>query len=280
MKLNEIHMRDPFILPYEGVYYLYGTRSFHNTGFDVHTSTDLETWSEPHTVFEAHPGFWGTQDFWAPEVHMYKGKFYMFASFITPGIHRGTAILVADTPMGPFVPHSDGTVTPSDWECLDGTFHLDEDGQPWMVFCHEWTQINDGTVCAIKLSDDLHHAISEPIELWKASAAPAVRHLAWKNDAYVTDGPFIFRHDGKLMSLWASFDETGYIEVMACSDNGRIDGNWSVDFPALLTGCDSGHGMLFTTFDGKRKFTCHHPNCDPDERPVLYSVDGLTFTKD
>ena len=280
MKLNEIHMRDPFILPYEGVYYLYGTRSFHNTGFNVHTSTDLENWSEAHSVFEAQPGFWGINDFWAPEVHVYKGKFYMFASFINPHVHRGTAILVADSPMGPFRPHSDGAVTPRDWECLDGTFHLDEDGQPWMVFCHEWVQINDGTVCAIKLSDDLHHAISEPIELWKASAAPAVRHLAWKEDAYVTDGPFIFRHDGKLMSLWASFDETGYIEVMACSDNGRIDGNWSVDFPALLTGCDSGHGMLFTTFEGERKFTCHHPNQDPNERPVIYSVDGLTFTKD
>ena len=178
MKLNEIHMRDPFILPYEGVYYLYGTRSFHNTGFNVHTSTDLENWSEAHSVFEAQPGFWGTHDFWAPEVHVYKDKFYMFASFIAPGVNRGTAILVADSPMGPFRPHSDGAVTPRDWMCLDGTFHLDEDGQPWMVFCHEWVQIGDGTVCAIKLSEDLHHAISEPIKLWKASAASAVRHLA------------------------------------------------------------------------------------------------------
>ena len=54
----------------------------------------------------------------------------------------------------------------------------------------------------------------------------------------------------------------------------------SVDFPPLLQGVDSGHGMLFTTFEGQRKFTCHHPNNDPDERPVIYSVNGLTFTKD
>lgn len=26
MKFNEIHIRDPFILPHEGTYYLYGTR--------------------------------------------------------------------------------------------------------------------------------------------------------------------------------------------------------------------------------------------------------------
>ena len=57
MKFSEIHMRDPFILPYEGVYYLYGTRSFHDTGFDVYTSTDLLNWSEAHPVFEAQPGF-------------------------------------------------------------------------------------------------------------------------------------------------------------------------------------------------------------------------------
>lgn len=83
MKLSDINLRDPFILPYEGVYYMYGSRCWHRPqlGFDVYTSTDLENWSEPKSIFEVTSDFWGTRDGWAPEVHYYNGKFYLFASF-------------------------------------------------------------------------------------------------------------------------------------------------------------------------------------------------------
>ena len=53
----------------------------------------------------------------------------MFASFKAAGVCRGTQILVADHPKGPFVPHSDGPVTPRDWECLDGTLYVDPGGK-------------------------------------------------------------------------------------------------------------------------------------------------------
>ena len=43
MKLEDINIRDPFVLNDGGVYYLYGTRAkdfgCHTGGFDVYTST-------------------------------------------------------------------------------------------------------------------------------------------------------------------------------------------------------------------------------------------------
>lgn len=274
MRLSEIHLRDPFILPDHGVYYLYGTgRANHRCGFDVYTSRDLIEWSQPQTVFDPAPDFWGTEDFWAPEVHLYEGKYYLFASFKSPAHCRGTAILVSDSPAGPFVPHSDGAVTPQDWECLDGTFYVDDEHQPWMIFCHEWVQIQDGTVCAIKLSADLRQAISEPILLWHATDAPWI-HWSCKPDHFVTDGPFLFRQGEALFCLWSSFDQNGYVEALAVSPNGQVTGPWSVDLPPLLCGHDGGHGMLFTTFDGMQKFVCHRPNLSPTERPVLYDFDS------
>lgn len=52
MKREDINIRDPFILPYEGKYYLYGSRGSevwedNATGLDVYVSEDLENWSEP-----------------------------------------------------------------------------------------------------------------------------------------------------------------------------------------------------------------------------------------
>ena len=113
IKLSEINIRDPFILPFDNKYYMYGSRVGVQTGFDVYESTDLEEWSKAKSVFEITDDFWATRDAWAPEVHFYKGKFYMFASFKSPNTCRGTQILVSNTPDGKdyFIMHKPNTAT-------------------------------------------------------------------------------------------------------------------------------------------------------------------------
>jgi len=53
MKNGEINIRDPFVLVYDGKYYLYGTRGATcwgpADGFDVYVGTDLEHWDGPVT---------------------------------------------------------------------------------------------------------------------------------------------------------------------------------------------------------------------------------------
>ena len=110
MLCNEINIRDPYVLVDEGKYYLYGTRGAtcwgKADGFDVYTSEDMVHWDGPHTCFHNDGTFWADRNYWAPEVHPWRGKYYMFASFKNEALPRGTAILCADTPMGPFHPHS------------------------------------------------------------------------------------------------------------------------------------------------------------------------------
>ena len=206
MKLHEIQMRDPFVLSdnQSMSYYLYGTTDKDpwkapGVSFEVYSSTDLHEWDGPFTVFTPPEGFWGTHNFWAPEVHTYQGKYYLFATFTAPGHCRGTHILVSESPMGPFLPVSDEPATPLDWECLDGTFFLDDTAQPWIVFCHEWVQINDGEICARKLSSDLSTPVGDPVLLFRASEASWPKALPRRDgsglvDAKVTDGPFMYRN--------------------------------------------------------------------------------------
>ena len=73
MKREDINIRDPFILPYEGKYYLYGSRGSevwedNATGLDVYVSDDLENWSEPKEIFTRTADFWADRHYWAPEV--------------------------------------------------------------------------------------------------------------------------------------------------------------------------------------------------------------------
>lgn len=277
LKTNQINIRDPFVLPYKEKYYMYGSRVGEQTGFDVYISEDLENWSEPQSVFERYEGFWGQKEFWAPEVHYYKERFYMFATFNAEGVCRGTAILVSDSPEGPFVEHSEGAVTPAEWECLDGTLYVSPEGKPYMVFCHEWLQIGDGTVCAMELTEDLKRPAAEPKVLWHASDAPWVTNLSGAHEKnHITDGPYLMTVNQQLMSLWSSAGRNSegrnaYVQAIARSDDGTIDGNWIVD-ERLLYDRDGGHGMIFEAFSGEMMFVCHAPNSAFNERPVFRKI--------
>lgn len=282
MKLKEINIRDPFILPYNKKYYMYGSRVDRptennmwgeQTGFDVYISEDLENWSAPKSVFEKNDGFWGEKHFWAPEVHFYNDKFYMLASFKADGKCRATHILVAEKPDDVFVPVSKEAATPPDWECLDGTLYVDKNGEPHIVFCHEWMQIGDGTVCEMQLSKDLSRAVSEPRLLWRASDYKDVKSVSKSKIAYVTDGPFLFRgKNDDLFCIWSTYTASGYVELISQSDNGDIDGNWSIA-EQPLSADNGGHGMIFQDFFAGDCFVMHKPN-DPttEERPVIFKL--------
>lgn len=268
-KREEIRIRDPFILPENGIYYMYGTTDLENGSlrarntFSVYTSTDLENFSEPKVVVDAAKlGFWGTYDFWAPEVHKYNGRYYLFGSCKAEGMHRATQIFVCDTPDGDYVPLSDTARTPADWECLDGTLFVEND-VPYMVFCHEWTQVKNGEIWAMPLSADLTHPVGEPTLLFRATDNPQVNG---HNGNYVTDGPFLFREDGKIRMIWSSTYQGHYAVIEAWADS--LFGPWThggsrYDF-------DGGHAMLFTGFDGKRMISLHAPNTRDSERAVFF----------
>ncbi len=282
MKLEEINIRDPFVLLHENTYYMFGTRAKTcwglADGFDGYRSTDLKNWEGPFEVFHRPEGFWADKNYWAPEVHVYKGSFYMFATFNSEALDKkGTMILKSDSPLGPYSLHSEGKITPDEWNCLDGTFYLSKDGEPYMIFSHEWVDLGDGQICAVKLSEDLKRPISEPVTLFKASMGKPwvkpITHRNWDGPVYVTDGPFMHRiSDKELIMLWASMTESGYAEAIARSDNGEITGNWSVDEKPLFDR-DGGHGMLFRTLEGKLMLVLHHPNETPKEHPVFIEVD-------
>ena len=272
LKREYIRIRDPYILPdhEQKCYYMYGTTALEigsldakNT-FSVYRSTDLENFEGPKVIFDGDKiGFWADRDFWAPEVHKYNGKYYLFGSCKSEDRCRATQIFVCDTPDGTFVPLTEDPITPKDWDCLDGTFWV-ENGTPYIVFSHEWTQVGDGEIWAMPLTDDLKQPAGEPFLLFRASENPEVSPL--QDDAYVTDGPFLYTEDGKLVMIWSSFYRGRYLVLQATSTS--IDGKWThggsrFDF-------DGGHAMLFERFDGKRMISLHSPNKPTYERAFFY----------
>lgn len=282
MHLPDMPLHDPFIVAYEQTqtYYLYTRNVSQLTGIRelgtmAYTSKDLKNWSSPKVVFTVPEDSFAQEGNWAPEVHEYNGRFYLFVTLHDSDAYlkrppdawrdtyvRGTITAVSDSPEGPFeMLNKNGPIVPTELMTLDGTLFIDEDQQPWMVYAHEWLQRIDGTIEAVKLSPDLSRAISPPIHLFKASDAPWLNESIEVSDSglyYVTDGPQFYRtKSDHLLMLWSSYQSDSYVQTIARSQSGTLMGPWEQLAPLVKR--DSGHGMLFHTFEGEFMMVLHRP---------------------
>ncbi|GHV49140.1 glycosyl hydrolase family 43 [Bacteroidia bacterium] len=274
--LADINIRDPYILPdaTSGYYYMYASSSVKGKdgqllgGVKAYKSKDLQHWEAAKQVFTVPDNNWITGGVWAPEVHFHKGKYYLFATLNSDiewkkaqpdwakFTFRGTQVFYSDSPEGPFLPFGATPHTPMDYMALDGTLWVEND-TPYMVFCHEWVQLADGTMEVVELQPDLSAPVGQPLMLFCASAAPWTPAA---NKNYVTDGCFLYRtRSGKLLMIWSSFSKEGYAIGIAESTTGKITGPWK-QHPAPLLNSDGGHGMIFRTFDGRLCLAFHQPN--------------------
>lgn len=276
LSCKDINIRDPFVLCEEGKYYLYGTRAKNfgrkTGGFDVYVSEDLEKWSRPVECFNSKDFSMNTEVNWAPEVYKYKGAYYMFATFTRKSNKlRGTYILKADNPLGPFKPHSNGVVTPKEWECLDGTLYINKEGKPYIVFCHEHTQIIDGTICFAPLSEDLTAIAGEAVTLFRASEPYWADKSKSVREHRITDGPFMYRTEtGELLMLWSTYIKKQYAECLVRFKDAELGTSFEHLDP--LVDNDGGHGMLFRDLKGNLRLTYHTPNTSLFEHPFFVDV--------
>lgn len=294
LPFDSLILNDPFILADEerGMYYLTGT------GASLWKSEDLAVWEGPYNYIEIDTTSWmGRRPMvWAPEIHKYKGRYYCIATFTNmqmlvdtvPGRYevqrRSPHLLVSDTPEGPYRPITNRPYLPEKWSTLDGTLYIEE-GKPYLVFCHDWMQVTDGMVKYVELSPDLSASVGEPVTMFKASDAPWPREMrsigeltyGMSLDGYVIDGPFFFRTGtGRLGMLWSSWSDQRYAQGVAYSESGKLAGPW-VQADRPLVPENSGHAMLFRTFDGKLLMSLHTQSLDIENpgprKPALYEMD-------
>ena len=294
---EEIRIRDPYIFADSTTqqYYMYAQTdnrrwgredTAQSKGVEAYVSSDLKHWEPPQPVLVLSNTSWAREQVWAPEMHAYQGKFYMFVTLTGSDTlprpaafayssnwpklrERGTQIFVSDSPLGPFEPFENKPHTPIDWMALDGTLY-EEDGKPFMIFCHEWVQIQDGTIEYVALSEDLSRTMGEPQTMFSASEATWVTEGQRK----ITDGCFLYKtKTGKLLMIWSSVGKEGYAIGIATSQSGKLAGPW-VQQNDLLFEQNGGHGMIFRTFDDRLMLALHQPNNPKgQERLQLFALE-------
>ncbi|MEU5872342.1 glycoside hydrolase family 43 protein [Glycomyces sp. NPDC047369] len=263
-------------------------------GTMAYRSRNLRDWAEPVPVFlvadEEAP--WARHGAWAPEVHRWNGRWYLFTTlhnadaplpipqpgeygtpFPVANYRRSTIVAVADALTGPYrMLHPGETVLPAELMTLDGTLYTDDAGTPWMVYANEWLQRIDGTIEAFPLTEALDAVAGDPVVLFRGSDASWLTRelpagVPHQIAPYVTDGPQLHRAPGgALVCLWSTYEKNrltaggidgDYVQTWAVSPSGRLEGPWEQREP--LVRADSGHGMLFTAFDGTLMLVLHRP---------------------
>ncbi len=281
-----IRLSDPFIFADKASHMYYMT----GTGGMLWKSSDLKTWEGPFQVTHTDPDSWmGPRPMiWAAEIHQYNGRYYYFGTFTNRNeiiqTYRGNVInrrachiLVGDSPEGPFYPMQDKTYLPADQPTLDATLWVEE-GKPYLIFCHEWLQNWNGTVESIPLKPDLSGTYPEGRKLlFRAFDSPWSKEKDENGNEVpnkVTDGPFVFRTgSGRLGMIWTSWVYNDYTQGVAYSQSGTLAGPW-IQEEKPITPPNYGHGMIFTTFDGKRVLCCHsHRPSDSLRIPAFFLVD-------
>ena len=267
--LDSIRLSDPFILAdaKTKTYFMTGT------GGLLYKSNNLKSWDGPYHIAKTDSNSWmGPRPMiWAAEIHHYKNKYYYFATFTNRVVkidtvkenvieRRASHVLVSDQAEGPYVPMKDPTYLPADKPTLDGTFWIDKDGKPYMVYCYEWLQNLNGTIEKIELKPDLSGSVGAGKLLFRASESPWSREKDENgNDKpnKVTDGPWLFYTGTKRLGMiWTSWVFDVYMQGVAYSTSGTLDGPW-IQEKEPITPPNFGHGMLFRSFDGRLLMAIH-----------------------
>ena len=191
---------DPFIHLENGTYYLYFS-SGDKVGLTVYTSTDLKEWLPDQgrdkygRAYVNGNGF-GTNRFWAPEMHKYKGKYYLFHS-----AEEKVTVDVGDSPLGPFKNPEKKPFFPEG--NIDNSFFLDDDGTPYMLYAHFYAG-NEVWIC--ELEKDLMHAKPETQrkliraeEDWEMNRTDP-RFSKWS----IAEGPCLIKKNGLYWLTYSS----------------------------------------------------------------------------
>lgn len=275
---------DPFLMSYDGKYYIYcttensrkletpnafDTEKDGRDGFYVYESGDLKHWENKGLCLEKQNAV-GEKWFWAPEVSYYNGKFYMiYAS------EQNLAIAVSEKPTGPFVKLNDSWLREL---TIDGHLLFDDDGNIYVYF----VDLKDGNrIFAGKMSSDLTKIEYECDNVLIEAEKP------WETvDCRVAEGPFVIKHNG-LYYLSYSVNHTRSVDYAvgyAISDKPfgpfvKADNNPILHKPGSLVG--TGHHSFMPTED-KNKFICafHCHSGDHDNfKPRKVCISAAEFVK-
>lgn len=263
---------DPYVLYYNGQYYLYGTGG--SDGIKVYISKNLAVWTAAQGVTNGYAlhknDVWGNHSFWAPEVYHIDGKFYMFYS-----AEERIAVATANSPLGPFK-QSEAEKKPFHENIgeIDTHLFIDDDGKKYLYFVRF---TNGNEIWVAELNDDLRSFKENTLTHCLGVSQ------SWEKDmGKVNEGPFILKHNETYYLTYSANDyrSAKYGVGYATSDSPL--GPWKkYAGNPILIGNDKiqgvGHHSFITKSSGCQYVIYHSHNSPGVVQPRKMGIDTYEF---
>lgn len=247
---------DPSIVKVGSDFYVTATTSEWAPIFPILHSRDLVNWANVGAVFEKRPE-WSVGSYWAPEIHEYKGKFFLYYVARKKDGPLSIAVATADKPTGPYTDHGPFISQPAG--SIDPVAVDDENGKRYLIWKEDGNSRKEPTVLWIQaLTADGLRVEGEKKEIIR-------NDLPWEGN--VVEGPFVIRAHGYFYLIYAANACCGnachYGVGVARAKN--LLGPWEKDTRNVLVQENElwkcpGHGSIVKLDNGDFYFIYHAYN--------------------
>lgn len=271
---------DPTIFYHDDTYYLYGTDGQNsNQGFLVFTSSDMKTWDGPKGVKKGYAlheeDVFGDKGFWAPQVFLYKDKFYMAYT-----ANENIAIAQSDSPLGPFTQEKKQSLA-APVKQIDPFVFIDEDGKKYLYH----VRLMDGNrIFVAEMTNDLSAIKPETLQECVSSMEP------WENTTNaewpVAEGPSILKKDNLYYLVYSANDFRNPDYAVGYAVSTHPLGPWKkYSGNPILTRNDvgingTGHGDFIKDNDGDLFYVFHTHHSDSSVGPRKTAIIEARFIED
>jgi beta-xylosidase len=221
---------DPAPMVHNGTVYLYTSHDEDSTvnnfftmyDWRCYSSKDMVNWTDHGAVASLKNFTWmdKTNGAWAVQCIERNGKFYLYVP-----IHgEGIAVLVSDSPTGPFTDPIGKRLVDSDhiWQDIDPTVAIDDKGQAYLYW-------GNPSLWYVKLNEDMisyDRSVGDngivSIEMTPEAFGSKVGHDGKPRTTY-TEGPWFYKRNSLYYMIYAA---EGIPEYISYSTSNSPEGPW------------------------------------------------------
>ncbi len=225
--IKDLYTADPAPMVYGDTLYLYTTHDEDILVNDFYTMNDwrcystrnMVDWTDHGAVFSLDDIAWADARAWAPQCIFRNGRFYLYCPVHKEGSGMAIAVGISDSPTGPFTDLGHPLVDEGDWNDIDPTVFLDDDGQAYLYF-------GNPELRYVLLNEDMI-SYDETLGIQKVPMTEeAFRKGSHDTGTSYGEGPWFYKREGLYYMVYAAFAEGVHEEHLAYSTSDSPTGPW------------------------------------------------------
>ena len=184
-----------------------------------YSTTDMVNWTDHGVVFSLEDIEWAEDRAWAPQAVERNGKYYLYCPVHKKNGGMAIAVGVSDSPTGPFVNIGEPLIDEGDWNDIDPTVFIDDDGQAYLYF-------GNPELRYVLLNEDM---VSYDKEVGIVKVPMTQESFGKGGHATGTtyaEGPWFYKRGDIYYMVYAAFAEGAGSEHIAYSTSSSPTGPW------------------------------------------------------